>query len=202
MAKRIIAIDVDDVLANSSDALRRVVNERLNINLSSENYRIQADYWSYYETVWQQNGLASRISLADLEPMMIKNQAHVMPHDNALQALQKLSEHYRLIVVTSRPPSWQPATEEWLNEHFPDVFSDMVFTCGSHETVHRSKGQLCAENGVTWLIDDNVEHAQSAVDQGLEVILFGDYGWNQKAPRHIHRCKNWREIEGYFDGQD
>jgi 5'(3')-deoxyribonucleotidase len=201
MTRKTIAIDVDDVLANSLEALRLVVNKRLNVNLSPDDYWLEGEYWTYYETVWERNGLTDRISLSDLEPMMIENQAHVAPHDNAPQVLTQLAKHHRLIVVTSRAPSWRPATEAWLDARFSHVFDEVLFTRQLDESEHLSKGQLCKKAGAAWLIDDNVEHARSALDEGLEVVLFGNYGWNQKAPPHAHRCRNWDEVMEYFDGR-
>ena len=52
MDKPIIAVDIDDVLADSTDALRRVINERLGVNLTPEDYLIKEDYWDHYEEVW------------------------------------------------------------------------------------------------------------------------------------------------------
>jgi 5'(3')-deoxyribonucleotidase len=202
MRKQIIAIDIDDVLADSTDALRRVVNERLGVNLKPEDYHIQnEDYWNHYVTVWKSHGLEGKITLDDLEPMMVASQSHVFPHNQALKTLQNLKKRYELIIVTSRPPSWRPATEKWLGEHFPNIFGRILFTRESKDSKHTSKGEICANNNVDWLIDDNVEHAQSAADMGIEVILFGDYGWHHKVPPHFQRCKTWRTVLEYFDAQ-
>jgi 5'(3')-deoxyribonucleotidase len=197
VAKGVIAIDVDDVLANSTDAFRKVVNERLNIKLSPDDYRIQADYDRYYEEVWEQNGLGNRVDYADFEPGMVQDQSHIQPHQGALPVLRKLAKTYRLIVVTSRPASWRKATDTWLERYFPDRFDEVFFT---DEADGKTKGQLCKEYNAGWLVDDNVDHAQSAVDAGLEVILFGDYGWHHKAPAHFHRCHDWAAVQEYFDG--
>lgn len=201
MGKPIIAIDIDDVLADSTDALRRVVNERLGVNLTPEDYLIKGDYWGHYEEVWRRNGLEGRISMGDIEPMMIMNQSHVLPHDGAKRALETLSHDYELIIVTSRPPSWRNASRRWLDDHFPGIFSTILFTRRLVDSEHVSKGRICADKGVSWLIDDNVEHAQSAVDEGLEIILFGDYGWHHKVPPHFHRCKDWQQVLEYFDAR-
>lgn len=201
MSKPIIAIDIDDVLADSTEALRLVVNKRLGVNLSKEDYQTPGDYWNHYNDVWKRHGLEGRISLDDIEPMMVVNQAHVSPHDGALQALIKLSTRHTLIIVTSRPPSWRAATERWLDEHFPDIFEKVLFTRESKDSEHVSKGQICAENNVSWLIDDNVDHAQSAADEEVGVILFGDYGWHHKVPPHFHRCKDWKQVLEYFDAK-
>lgn len=202
MFKPIIAIDIDDVLANSTDALRRVVNKRLRVDLLPEHYKIPGDYWNHYETVWQVHGLEDKISLADIEPMMVKNQNHVLPHNDAYRTLKKLSKQYELIIVTSRPPSWRSATERWLGDNFPGLFDKILFTRGDEDSGHKSKGLLCAEHKASWLIDDNVQHAQSALDEGIDVVLFGDYGWHHKVPKHIYRCKDWSEVLRYFNGKN
>lgn len=200
MAKKTIAIDIDDVLADSTEALRLVVNKRLGVNLSPEDYQIPGDYWNHYEEVWAKHGLGDRINLDDLEPMMVVNQAHVSPNDGALRALTGLSQRYILIIVTSRPLAWRAATERWLDKYFPGVFNKVLFTENTNDPEqHISKGQICAENNASWLIDDNVDHAQSAVDEGIDIILFGDYGWHHKVPAHFHRCKNWMQVQEYFD---
>lgn len=199
MVKQIIAVDIDDVLADSTDALRRVVNERLGVSLQPEDYHIEnEDHWGHYEAVWKKHGLEGWIKLSDIEPMMVVNQSHVLPHDGALRTLKALNERYELVIVTSRPPGWRAATERWLNEHFPGIFKQILFTRESESSEHTSKGQICAENRVSWLIDDNVEHAQSAVDEGIDILLFGDYGWHHKVPPHFHRCKNWAQVLEYF----
>jgi 5'(3')-deoxyribonucleotidase len=58
---------------------------------------------------------------------------------------------------------------------------------------------VCVEIGADWLIDDNPEHCLSAIEHGLNTILFGDYGWQYKAPEHLYRCKNWEEVERLLD---
>jgi uncharacterized HAD superfamily protein len=121
-----------------------------------------------------------------------------MPHA-ALNTLKKLAGRYRLIVVTSRPPSWRKATERWLEEHYPGIFSQVFFTRQSDGVDHETKGDVCEQHGADWLIDDNVEHAMSAHEKGIEVILFGDYGWHHTVPPHFTRCKTWADVLEYFD---
>ena len=155
--KQTIAIDIDDVLADSTEALRIEVNDRLQINLSPEHYKVAGDYNRYYANIWKQHGIEDRIKMADLE-----------------------------------------ATDFWVDQHFPDTFDQILFT---EESDGKTKGQICRKYGASWLIDDNVEHAQSAVDAGVEIILFGDYGWHHKAPPHFHRCRDWAQVLEYFDAR-
>ena len=200
MSKGVVAVDIDDVLANSTEALRIVVNKHLKVNLLPEHYQIPGDYWSHYEEVWKRHGLEKRISLSDIEPMMEVNQSHVYPYDGAFQTLKFLSKYYELIVITSRPPSWRLATEQWLDANFSGLFKEVLFTRNSKDSDHKSKGQLLVEHNASWLIDDNVEHALSARDKNIKVILFGNYGWHHKAPVNMMRCKDWSAVREYFGG--
>ena len=201
MTKEIIAIDIDDVLANSTDSLRQEVNKRLGVNLLPEHYLTDGDYMDYYEKVWERHGIDGRITMDELDPQMKADQSHIYPHSDATRVVNQLAKHYEMIIVTGRSSDWKLATEQWLADNFPGVFSKVLFGGGYEGLKRKSKGEMCVENNVTWLIDDNVEHAQSALDKGIKVILFGEYGWHHKAPKHITRCKDWQAVEEYFDAR-
>jgi len=200
MYKPVIAVDIDDVLADSTEHLRLQVNDRLGIDLQPHHYAVPGEYWGYYEKVWEVNGVAHRITLEELDPIMVEDQSDVQPYAQAREVLQELAKCYRLIVVTARDVSWEPATKRWLQERFPNMFEGMHFA--GHEKGKLTKGQLCKRLGAEWLIDDNVNHAHTALDEGIRVILFGDYGWHQGAKVHddVVRCKDWPAVSEYFDG--
>lgn len=202
MKKPIIAVDIDDVLAQSTDALRQVVNARLGVNLRPEHYEIAGDYYHYYEKVWELNDLAERVTMDDLDPQMKADQSHILPHDKAAETLHALSSRYELIIVTGRSASWREATHRWLGQHFPGVFSEVLFGDGYEALQKKTKGDLCREYGVSWLIDDNVEHAQTAFEAGVQVVLFGNYGWQHHAPKDFIRCRDWATVLEYFDARN
>lgn len=199
MSRKVIAIDVDDVLADSTEALRLEVNKRRGVELSSEHYKVPGEYWGYYERVWHDNDV--RITMAELNPQMVHDQSHVLAYNQAFEVLTGLSERYELVVVTAREPSWETATHRWLNQEFPGLFSQVLFAGGKTGLRNKSKGQLCVDVGASFLIDDNVEQAKTALERNLEVILFGTYGWHQNIPANIVRCNNWIEVKEYFDAQ-
>lgn len=58
MKRQIIAIDVDDVIADSTEVTRLVVNKNLGIDLQVEHYRVPGDFNNYYEDVWRAHGLS------------------------------------------------------------------------------------------------------------------------------------------------
>jgi 5'(3')-deoxyribonucleotidase len=202
MSKQVIAIDIDDVLAQGTESLRLEVNKRLGVDLQPHHYAVPGDFWGYYESVWRKNGLGGRITMEELNPQMVEDQSHVAPFESAYAVLSELSNDYKLVVVTSRDEAWRPATERWLESYFGGLFSGLYFA-GRRSTSQKTKGELCNYLKAKWLIDDNVGHAQTAIDSGVTAILFGEYGWHLETDIHtdIVRCRNWSEVLEYFHGQ-
>lgn len=92
------------------------------------------------------------------------------PTDHALLLaqtgeLQQLLEKHDVYVVTSRPAEGRGATEFWLSE----LFGVMV---GSVH-VKGLKGPIGAALGADLIIDDNVEHCESAEELGIQAMLIG-----------------------------
>lgn len=198
--KPTIAIDIDDVISQSTESLRLEVNKRLNINLQPGHYAVPGTYIGYYDKVWESNGLTGRITLEDLSPQMVTDQSHMLVMEGSQEVLGKLSGAYRLVVLTARSVSWAPATKRWLNSHFSDIFEQVYFM--EYRRDKQTKGQLCADLNIKWLIDDNVGHVCSALDSGVNGVLFGDYGWHRgvEIPDTITRCVGWDNVLEYFDG--
>jgi 5'(3')-deoxyribonucleotidase len=201
--KKIIAIDIDDVIADSTDALRLVVNERLGVDLQVEHYRIPGKYWGYYEQVWIQHNIADKLSMEELDrEFIVQDQSHIMPKTGAIETLRRLNESYDIVLVTARDQRAEVVTRRWLNQHLPSIYKDLHII-GNYKTTAkpRSKGQVCRDIGASWLIDDNPQHCLSAIEYGVDGLLFGEYGWHHGAPDHLIVCKDWTAIEDYFDGK-
>jgi uncharacterized HAD superfamily protein len=197
MKRPIIALDIDDVLAGSMTAVRLMVNKQLGVELQPEHYAVAGDYWGYYESIWASHGLA--ISFDDLDEKTLKDM--YLPFEKAAPVLTKLAKHYRLVVITSRNENWRELTRQWSKQHFPGLISDIVFAGSKEHAIKRTKGEVCAELGAEWLIDDNLEHCIDAAKYGVQPILFGMYGWQRGAPEDMIRCKDWTAVEECFDGR-
>lgn len=197
MKKPIIAVDIDDVLAQGTDALRIRVNQVTGSELTPDHYRVKGEYWGYYESVWARHGLS--VNFQELNEEMVVDQLHVVPVEGAFIALQQLRERYDLVVVTARSDTWEKATKVWLDYYYPDIFSALHFA-GSHGG-GISKGKMCTELGAQWLIDDNIDHAHTALEHGVNVVLYGDYGWHidKDIDSRAVRCKTWSELLDYFN---
>lgn len=194
MAKPIIAIDIDDTIADSTEALRRRVNDRFGVDLALNDYRIKADYWGYYESVWSLHGLADRARHDDFAAEMVEDQSHVPLLPGALFAINILSKKYTIVLITARDKSWEDATKRWLSEQLRDTDVKIYFTTSHIDASGKTKGEICKLIGASVLIDDNPEHCVSAHKAGVETILFGNYGWHYKVPAYLVNCRDWQAV--------
>lgn len=199
MKKISIAVDIDDVLADSTEAIRLYANHRAGAALTKEDYRRPGEYWGYYERVWAEHGVENKVSFADFEQEMAADQSHIPLLPSADFVIRQLSENFHLVLITARNKEWEMATRDWFKKFLDKHDIELHFT--GHRTAkdYTPKGVLCRNLGVDLLIDDNLVHCQSAIDQGVDAILFGEYGWHEDIPVHITRCKDWSAILDYVD---
>lgn len=194
----ILAIDIDDTIAASTDALRVDINRRFSISIPAESYRVAGEYWGYYERVWEAHGVADEIRYADHLSDMAIDQSQVPLLTGADMAIHELSNYFRIVLITSRDVSLELATRAWFKNHFADINIDLYFTNNHRDTSALTKGQLCAKLGAKLLIDDNVEHCNSALAQGVDAVLFGDYGWHIDKVTKATICKDWPAVLEYL----
>lgn len=201
--KKTIAVDIDDVLSASAEAFIAFSNKQWGHTLSVD------DYLEEWAVVWQVDldEAARRSDLIHTYGDVIIASHRVF--DNAYQVLKKLSLRFNLIIVTSRRKVMQPATEEWINQYFPNIFSAIhyagIWDSEKHisEMVKATKADLCLELGADYLIDDQPKHCIAAAEAGIQSILFGDYKWNRYdvVPSRVTRIHSWAEVEEYFDAK-
>lgn len=195
MTKQTIAIDVDDVTANTMDSVRLWANEVTGASLVHSHYHTQDDYWDYYNSIWRRHGLADQLDFSIFLKKMETDQSNVLVAEGAKDAIQALKAKFNVIFITSRPLAQKDETRKWLDEH---VDKDSPLYIASNPAAGQnlqSKGELCLELGASLLIDDNISNCQSALEYGADAILFGLYGWNENAPAGLKRCLTWPEIQ-------
>jgi uncharacterized HAD superfamily protein len=193
--KQLIAVDIDDVTADSTESLRVRVNNEYGVSLTREDYLIPGDFWTYYEQVWAAHDL-QYIDESIYHEEMGVDQSHVPLLPGALLALTELQKSYDIVFLTARSSLWKEATERWLRQFFGEDVQ-LVFG-GQKDEVHRSKGVVAKELGARFLIDDNYDNCLSAVEQGVYALLFGNYGWHPKEKTGVVHCEDWQAVLGYF----
>lgn len=199
--KQTIAVDIDDVLSPSAEAFIAYSNKVWGHDLAVD------DYHEEWGGVWGVP-LEEAIRRSKLFHESTAYFEAFTCFDHALPVLIKLSKRYKLVILTSRKAVLKEVTEAWLNKHFPDVFSEVIFAGiwdgdeHVYTQLHKSKADMCRQVGADYLIDDQIKHCLGASEVGVTGLLFGSYGWNKtdKAlPAGVVRVHNWKEVEEYFN---
>ena len=201
MARKTIAVDLDEVLSAQNEAVRLFANKHYGHNHTPEDYLTEGEYWGYWEVIWgvgKEEGLKRVAHFLDSGGL--KGQK---PIPGAIDAIKKLETKFNLVIVTSREDKYMDITHKWLSEHFPDVFDHVRFTSMWGQKASAAKAKIVKEIKTSYLIDDNVGHCNSVAKEDIKALLFGDYGWNRKAKLHpeVTRVRGWKEVLEYFDGQ-
>jgi 5'(3')-deoxyribonucleotidase len=201
--KPIIAIDIDDVLADHAGGFVAFSNEKWGSSLRVE------DYDEHWAKLWDiEHNLDEVVRRRD---MFVNSGAHCrfLPIGNAYDVLSRLSSRYMLHVTTSRLLTMKDNTAQWLSECYGDIFNDQtIHYAGIWDTLTKNshtvtKADLIDAIDAQYLIDDQLKHCEAVAGAGKIALLFGDYRWNQAKKLHpnIVRVKNWREVEEYFNDE-
>ena len=196
--RKVIAVDIDDVLVAEAEAIVRYSNEHWGHSLTVD------DYNEHWQDMWgvDYDELLRRAEILHMPG--VKTRYPLI--DGALEAIGKLAERYQLVALTSRRGVLRDETVEWIHKTFAGIFDEVHFTGfwdddtpGGHLL---TKGQMAKELNVDYLIDDQPKHCASAANHGVVAILFGSYkqGADIVLPSDVVRCRNWRQVLEYFDG--
>lgn len=199
MAKKIIAVDLDDVLADSASAFVAYSNKKWGTNLGVDDY---SEHWARMWGIDIAEALKRRDHIYENEV-----QIHLDSIGEAKSVLTRLAQKYRLIIVTARPVVLQKGTVEWIEKHYEGLFEDIHFAGiwdDKHSLDHAdtlTKAEIIGELGADYLVDDHPKHCFAVAKAGIPTVLFGDYSWNRglELPDGVVRAKNWKEVEEFFD---
>jgi uncharacterized HAD superfamily protein len=197
-SKPIIAVDIDGVLNDFATSFVKLSNQHFGTNLTRD------DFSEDMLNVWQidANELQKRLDFLNRDNMWDK--ATSISKTTALPVLKELKQHYRLIIVTSRPRSIAEYTANSINENFPDIFAEIVMP-GIWDEIdsdihNRTKADICQTVGVNYLIDDQAKHCNATAAVGIKSLLFGDEAWNRNEPivNGVTRVDDWPAVLSYF----
>jgi hypothetical protein len=190
--KPVVALDLDDLIYPFIDHVIPFLNESLGLDSRKD------DYHTYdFEVVLG----TDRQTIVDLMPVFADRFAnpHPQPLEGSLEAVVRMSENYRLAIVTSRPDEMHRRTIEWLDHHFSGVFEG-VHLCNSYvidgRASVRCKSDVCLEIGAIALVDDSLGNVTKAASKGVKGILFGDFPWNRadELPDGVTRVHDWEQV--------
>jgi 5'(3')-deoxyribonucleotidase len=188
--KKTIAVDLDDVLANTTDHLREYYNHRFGTDIKLEDHKTYMlnDLWncSMQKTI--------DIIYDFLESDYGKS---IIPFAGSQYAIDILDKKYDLIILTSRPLDFSDLTASWVNKYFPNKFKEIVITnkMAKNKLPSREKCDICVEKKIDIMIEDNLHYAMQNANYNVMTYLM-DRPWNQaeKLPTLIKRVYAWNEI--------
>ena len=179
--KRVLGVDLDNVLAHTDPLIRRLIEEMFGIHLGQRDI-IHFDYWRCGITMEQDHAVFDRFHNSDC--------ATVAVIDGAVNALLSLHDGFEIHIVTGRPPSTERSTLDWLEAHgIP--YDELDFRKRKEE----SRFNFDA------FVDDHRETGYALAGRGVCSFLF-DYPWNQPDPidpANLIRVMSWKEIQAHLE---
>ncbi len=200
--KPVIAVDIDDVLADHAAGFVEYTNRVWKTNF------ITSDYDEDWTKLWPVNGVEELEQRA--YDFLFEAPRNYQSIDGALSVLRRLGGDYTLRAVTSRRAWMRDITRGWLEQHYPGVFSDETIhfagiwdDSADSERINRTKLNIIEQLDATYLIDDQLKHCVAIASSGRQALLFGDYSWNQVSglPVGVARVSDWQAVERYFYGE-
>ncbi|PIN90734.1 hypothetical protein COU60_00115 [Candidatus Pacearchaeota archaeon CG10_big_fil_rev_8_21_14_0_10_34_76] len=180
-----IGVDLDDTV---KDTLR-CVNEFYEIETG---IKIPLSKYTTYlwEDVWgctREEAIARWHRFVDSE-----NYDRTPPIEGARDSLCSLSLKNNLAIITSRPEINKQRTEEWVRRNIPGIEFEFFYTRG-FEGGKRAKGDICIENGINLIFEDDISNSLECAMKGIDVIMF-DKPYNLGLEHgKIQRVSSWAE---------
>ncbi|HLR20158.1 MAG TPA: 5'(3')-deoxyribonucleotidase [Staphylococcus sp.] len=176
MKRKSIAIDMDEVLADTVGALLEDVNKRTDLGITYE----MLDGIKLRHAMPEHDGLLTEILS---EPGFFRR-LQVM--DDAQDVVKKLTERYDVYIATAAmdvPTSFHDKYD-WLRHFFPFLDPQHFVFCGRKNIVKAD-----------YLIDDNPR--QLSIFTGTPIMYTATHNINDD---RFDRVNNWKDVEKYFLG--
>src|SRR6266568_4201183 len=119
-SKPVLAIDIDDVIAENASAFIDYSNKNFGSHLTID------DYQEHWGEIWKSE--YEETEKRALEYHQSGQLAKYKVIDGAKEALEKLKGHFKLVLLTTRRSSVNQLTKNWIEKLYPNIFDDIVFT--------------------------------------------------------------------------
>jgi len=192
-----IGVDIDEVLFPLVPEMCKFLNKKHGLSLTEESF-FSYDFWENLD--YRINGVQAtkQQAIEDFYEFITNHEFRkIRPYPGAAKAIFELKKLDCLIAITSRQDELQNHTKWQLGYFFPRAFADVVF--GNHYSKNSgpsiSKRQLCKENYVNLLLEDNLNYALE-VAKDIPVILFRkswNRGFNSRDCNNLHPVENLEE---------
>ncbi len=172
---RTIAIDMDEVIADSMSRILAKYNAEFNADLTIARFA----GINFRDAVPAEH--RSRTNEYPNEPEFFK---HLPVIENSQRVLKRLMKRYNIFITTAamKYPTSFTDKYEWMKKHFPFIPCNNIVFCGD-------KSIIAAD----YLIDDNASHF--AQFKGAGILFTAPHNINEQ---RYQRVNNWLEVEALF----
>lgn len=180
-----IGIDIDEVIAEFLESFLEFYNSKYNRNLKKEDFKS----YQFEETL---GGSHEEEAVELVKEHGYEGEIKLV--SGALEAIKELSKKHELIILTARHPMFKDKTEKFLEMHFGNIFSQILYTGEAFQKYGTTKSDLCRNLDISIIIEDNKIFSLECAEKGINVFLM-DRPWNKDCFNHenILRVKNWNE---------
>ncbi|WP_332649392.1 5' nucleotidase, NT5C type [Lysinibacillus sp. 54212] len=173
--RKSIAIDMDQVLANSYRKMVVTYNEVSGENLTEDQF--------LEGTKKDLDPSKARQFFEKLNEPSFFRDFEVLDEDS-IRVVKELNEHFDVYIATAamEVPGSFTAKYDWLQEHFPFLNPQHFVFCGNKAVIHTD-----------YLIDDNPRQLNAFKGQGILYSM----PYNEHVEGFV-RMHNWKQIGEYF----
>jgi len=192
---KIIAVDLDEVLAETARALLSYKKNRINWKRITWNEISSYNLWEI-EKLGINKKKSIWVFLWFLLGAWLWNK--INPVVGAKTKLKEFKRKwYKLHVVTARHFLLRFATWVWLYINYKHIFDSVEFA-NFFTRFSTKKSEICKKLWANIIIEDNLENAIECANEWIKVYLI-DKPWNQnydkKKHKWITKVSSWSEIE-------
>ncbi len=185
-----IGIDLDEVLSDFLSALITFHNNTYGTSLKREEF-VSYKFWK----IWGGTKKEAIKKVHDFyRTNYFKKIKPILKSQEVVNELKKKGN--KLFVITSRQNEVSQETLDWVNKHFPNVFTNIYFT-NSYSLSGKilTKEKISDQLSIDVLIEDSLEYALQCLGLNRKILLF-DCSWNsmRKLPEGVFRVYKWEEI--------
>ncbi len=186
MARKHLCFDIDNVLAQTDQAMRKVIREFTRGRVDLE-YEHVIDF-AYYECKDAGGNSITRGEWAEIHELFSEPEIllTIQPFTGVQANLRHLSEEYEIHFATSRLPKARRTTIEWLERHaFPAHNLHFLKHGKKHESLCRLEAA----------VEDEYEQARAYVEIGIPCYLI-KHPWNANKPSqpNLFWVVGWPEL--------
>jgi len=172
-----IVLDFDSTIVNTSKTIHNIYKEERGDN--SSNFNPKHD--------WDFKGLLP----SDYVPRALelftekKFTDNLVPMENAIEVLTRLSEKHEIWICTKHHPLRVQYTEKWVRKNLP--FAKVVYVTSFDKSI------VCGDI----YLDDRMDALDSVIDNFWYVLCYGDYNWNKEW--EYMRITSWLQFEKFVN---